>query len=311
MRCVALAGVLASACLGQDYPVLRSPHPFPGSRLVLPNPVSENKRTAVVMLHGSEGGSAFLIKPEADVLATQGFAVLLLCYFDCQRGLVGPRQTLRSVDIAVVVDAIRWLRGQAWSNGKVAVYGFSRGGELAMIIGARTAPDSDAPSAVIAHSPSDVHNSSWNWSWRDPACWICAQGTCPGTVPQAGHRWNSGCGPDDERLMDFSMSAWLVDGQAVRSGRRIEVERIDRPVLITVGEDDQTWTPAQTLRIEAAMRGAGRSPEVHYFPGAGHVFGGDDENRRRALVLNFLRRLDGQPSQGGTRRRRTATSSPW
>ena len=288
---LALATAFAVACLGQEYPVLRSPHPFPGSRLLLPNPVSESKRTAVLMLHGSEGGSAFLIKPEADILASQSFAVLLLCYFDCQRGLVGPRQTLRNVDVSVVTNAIAWLRQQEWSNGKVAVYGFSRGGELAMVIGALQTSPEKQPSALIAHSPSDVNNSSWNWSWREPGCWICTRASCPGPVPQPGHQWNSACGPDDERRMDFSASAWLIDGIAIPTSRRIEVERIDRPVLITVGAEDQTWSPDQTRRIEAAMRAAGHSPEVHYFPAAGHVFGGDDENRRRALVLHFLRRL--------------------
>lgn len=285
---------LSSFCRGQDYPVLRSTHPFPGSRLLLPQNLAEAKRTAILMLHGSEGGSAFLIKPEANILTTQGFAVLLLCYFDCNRGLVGPRQTLRGVDTSLVTNAVRWLRQQEWSNGTVAVYGFSRGGELAMAVGALSVGSSEQPSAVIAHSPSDTYNSSWNWSWREPACWICTRGSCPGPVPQPGHQWNSACGPDDERRMDFSISAWLTDGLAIPAGRRIEVERIDQPVLITVGEQDQTWPPAQTLRIEAAMRGAGRNPEVHYFPGAGHVFGGDDENHRRALVLQFLRRLNGQ-----------------
>ena len=289
--CIVLATAFAAACLGQEYPVLRSPPPFPGSRLLLPHSVNESKRTSVLMLHGSEGGSAFLIKPEADILASQGFAVLLLCYFDCQRGLVGPRQTLRNVEVSVVTNAIAWLRQQEWSNGKVVLYGFSRGGELAMVVGALQTNTGSQPSALIAHSPGDVHYSSWNWSWREPGCWICAQASCPGPVPQPGHQWNRACGPDDERRMDFSVSAWLIDGRTIPSRRLIEVERIDRPVLITVGEDDQTWSPEQTRRIEASMRAAGHSPEVHYFPAAGHVFGGDDENRRRGLVLQFLRRL--------------------
>lgn len=292
LRCLVCVIAFTGVCAGQDYPVLRSPHPFPGSRLLLPPAVEGRKNTAVIMLHGSEGGSAFLIKPEADVLATQGFGVLVLCYFDCQRGLVGPRQTLRDIDVSVVTDAVRWLRQQEWSNGTVAVYGFSRGAELAMILGARTTSPEDRPSAIIAHSPSDVFNSFWNWSWREPACWICTRSSCPGPVPQPGHQWNPACGPDDERRMNFSTSAWRVYGETVATGQRIEVERIEQPVLITVGEEDRTWSPDQTRRIEFDMRAAGRNPEVHYFPGAGHVFGGGDENHRRALVLEFLRRLN-------------------
>jgi len=294
---VPLAALLFLAALAgaAEVPVLRVAHPFAGSRLLIPNPtvLGEAKRTAVVMLHGSEGGSAWLIKPEADLIASQGYAVLVLCYFDCGRGLTGPRQTLRDVDVALLHRAVAWLRQQDWSNGKVAVYGFSRGAELAMIAGSLESAEQERPSALIAHSPSDLFNSYFNWSWREPACWLCplGAGRCPGSIPQPAHQWNEACGPDNERRMDFSHSAWMVNGATVPAGRRIAVENIPIPTLITVGEADQTWPADQTRRIESRMRAAGRDPQVHYFPGAGHIFGGDDENLRRSLVLTFLEQL--------------------
>jgi dienelactone hydrolase len=288
----------ALAARAAEVPVLRAAHPFAGSRLLLPNPAVQGdaKRTAIVMLHGSEGGSQWLIKPEADLIASQGYAVLVLCYFDCNRGLTGVRQTLRDVEVSLVHRAVAWMREQEWSNGTAVVYGFSRGAELTMVIGSLLSSESEKPSALIAHSPSDLYNSYWNWNWREPACWLCpaGQGRCPGSVPQPSHQWNEGCGPDNERRMDFSRSAWMVEGASVPSGRRIDVQNIDVPTLITVGEADQTWPPDQTRRIETRMLAAGRNPEVHYFPGAGHVFGGDDENRRRTLVLSFLEKL-GKP----------------
>lgn len=177
---------------------------------------------------------------------------------------------------------------EQWNRGGIWLFARRRTGDDC---GCPLLRGMDRPDAVLAHSPSDLFNSYWNWSWREPACWICTRSSCPGPVPQSGHEWNSACGPDDERRMDFSFSAWRIDGQPVRAGRRIEVERIGQPVLITVGEEDQTWPVAQTRRIEATMRAAGHNPDVHYFAGAGHVFGGDDENRRRALVLAFLRAL--------------------
>lgn len=288
--------LLAASATAAEVPILRVAHPFAGSRLLIPNPavLGEAKRTAVVMLHGSEGGSAWLIKPEADLIASQGYAVLVLCYFDCGRGLTGPRQTLRDVDVGSIHRAVAWLRDQEWSNGKVIVYGFSRGAELALIVGSLDAMEPERPSAIISHSPSDLYNSYFNWSWREPACWICPSGVgrCPGPIPQPAHQWNEACGPDNERRMDFSRSAWIINGANVPAGRRIAVESIAVPTLITVGEADQTWSPDQTRRIESRMRAAGREPQVHYFPGAGHIFGGDDENRRRSLVLTFLEGLN-------------------
>lgn len=65
-------------CAGN--PVLRTAHPFPGSRFFLTN--DQERHTSVVMLHGSEGGSVPYIESEATILTSQGFAVLTLCYFD-------------------------------------------------------------------------------------------------------------------------------------------------------------------------------------------------------------------------------------
>ncbi len=245
------------------------------------------------MLHGSEGGSFPALEPEAVILASQGFAVLVYCYFDCGRGLVGPRQTLKDVDVAAVHRAAEWLRAQPQSNGKVAVYGFSRGAELALVAASLDAAPERRLDAVAVHSPSDRYNSYFNWNWREPACLLCraGQGNCRPDAPRSDFVWNIACGPDDEMRMDFSRAAWIVDGGAVRAGTRIEVERYQGPLLITVGESDEVWPVDQTRRIEATLRDYGREPEVHYFPGAGHIFGQRDENQRRAIVLAFLKRL--------------------
>ena len=303
MRTVLLSFLLfgpalcAAQSAGNDYPAFRELHPFPYSRYFIPNPntpAAQESRTSILMLHGSEGGSVPYIESEATILATQGFSVLVFCYFDCGRGLTGPRQTLKDIDTATVTRAIAWLRSQPSSNGNVVLYGFSRGAELALVIASRSgAPNEEVPTAVIAHSPSDLFNSSWNWSWRDPACWLCRRGAgqCRDNAPRSEFQWNPACGPDDETRMDFSQSAWLIDGQPVRAGTRIPIERYQGPILITVGEQDTTWPVDQTRRIEHTLRAAGRQPQVHYFPEAGHVFGYQDENLRRQIVFDFLRTL--------------------
>lgn len=286
---IAMSLELAGQSSEIAYPVIRTAHPFPGSRYFVPNP--SGSHTSVVMLHGSEGGSVPYIESEATILAAQGFAVLTLCYFDCSRGLIGPRRTLKDVEARIVLEAVSWLRSQPYSNGRVAVYGFSRGAELALVAASLDAGPQERPTGVIAHSPSDRFNSFFNWSWREPSCWICRTASCNTPPPGPLYTWNPSCGPDDETRMNFSQSAWLVSGQNVPSGTRIPVEKYDGPVLLTVGEQDEVWSPDQTRRVEATLRAGGREPEVHYFAGARHVFGGDDENRRRALVLDFLKRL--------------------
>lgn len=274
-----------------SYPVTVAPTPFYGSRLYLPN--DGTKHPAVIMLHGSEGGSEHFLDSEATILATQGYAVLMYCYFDCNRSPIAPRKTLKNVEATGILDAVAWLRSQPKNNGKVVVYGFSRGAEFAMITGSLRTSDSNKPDALIAHSPSDVFNGPFNWSWREPACWLCkaGQGKCNESSPQIDFSWNPSCGPDDPTRMDFSRSAWKIFGATVLQGERIEIEKFGRPILITVGEKDEVWPVDQTHRIEATLKAAGQSPEIHYFPNQGHVFRGVDEQSRREIVLTFLQQF--------------------
>ncbi|MBM3755333.1 MAG: hypothetical protein FJW38_15275 [Acidobacteria bacterium] len=148
---------LASAA---EHPVLRELLPFPYSRYFAPN--SSELKTSVLMLHGSEGGSFPAIESEATILASQGFAVLVYCYFDCGRGLVGPRQTLKDIDVSVVHKAAEWLRSQPQSNGKVVVYGFSRGAELALVAASLDSAPETRIEPFAVHPPSDFYNSYFN-----------------------------------------------------------------------------------------------------------------------------------------------------
>jgi dipeptidyl aminopeptidase/acylaminoacyl peptidase len=50
------------------------------------------------------------------------------------------------------------------------------------------------------------------------------------------------------------------------------------------------WTVESTRRLEARLRGAGRDPEVHYYPGEGHSFKPETRKMARARVVSFFRR---------------------
>lgn len=194
-------------------------------RAIVPNDGA--KHTSIIMLHGSEGGSIPYLSSEANILVTQGYMVLVLCYFDCNRGVNGPRQTLNNVEVNAVLDAVRWIRTRPNSNGKVVVYGFSRGAELTMIAGSLPMSTADRPSALIAHSPSDQFIAPWNWDWQEPACWLCTAGIgkCPENSQRTNYQWNPSCGGTDPNQMDLSKSAWLISGSVVPSGKRIEIEK--------------------------------------------------------------------------------------
>jgi dienelactone hydrolase len=274
-------------------------NPFSGSRFYTPN--NTDKRTSIVFLHGSEGGSEQFINQEAKELANNGFAVLALCYFDCNRTEKFPRKSLKDIDPNIVLSAVSWLRTQDASNKKVFVYGYSRGAELAMIVGSLPMTDTNRPTGIIAHAPNDVFVTSYNWGWKQEFCWLCVveKNKClelPVDIktqwkkPNPNYQWNAVCGTDnDPAKINFSSSAWVIDGKSIPTSTRIEIEKYDRPILITHGLKDPVWPADYTKRIEATLKAHNRQPEVHYFPNGVHMFTGEDELARRNLVLNFLK----------------------
>ena len=283
-----LSFVLPRTVTAQTYPVVQIKNPFNGSAVY--SSTSTEKRTSVLKLHGSEGGSDAYGNIEGSTLAAMGLTVMNYCYFDCNRGLVDPRQTLKNVELATLFIAIEWLRSQPNSNGKVIVYGASRGAELALILASLATEFKIKIDGVIAHAPSDKYNGAYNWNWSNQACWICKlwPKQCGPQTPKTDFIWNYSCGEYDLQLIYGPNSAWLLNGVPVPSKTRIQIEVYDGPLLITVGEKDDVWPVEQTRRIEETLKAAEKKTNIHYFPNAGHGFFGQDEVNRKNLVVEFL-----------------------
>jgi len=273
-----------------SHPIIVETSPFLGSKVYRPD--DNEKHLSVVILHGSEGGSAGLTDEQAKGLAARGFAALALCYFDCLRSPGEPETTLINVESTKVLDAVDWFRHQSFSNGKVVVYGFSRGAELTLVAGSLDG-GARLPDALIAHTPSDVFNRPFNWSWQSKMCWVCKKNNCSDNSPDSDFKWNPKCGPDDPELVDYSKSAWLIHGAHVPTSTRIKIEKFKKPILITVGLKDELWPVDQTRRIEATLKKSHDASEIYYFPGEKHYFQDEpEETCRKELVLNFLRKVN-------------------
>jgi dienelactone hydrolase len=223
---------------------------------------ADGPRPAVIVLGGSGGG---LAEDMPALLASRGFAVLSLAYF----GVEDVAPNLVEIPLEYFERAIAWMnRNPAVEPGALAVCGTSRGGELALLLGA-TFPQI---SAVLAYVPSGVvwpgigasdRPSPPSWTWRgEPVPYMDAR-------PMNESDWAS---------PPVSITPWFLE--ALRNAQSVEratiaVERINGPVLMFSGTDDAMWP---SLRLaDIAMRRliakGFRHPHEHVtYAGAGHWF---------------------------------------
>jgi hypothetical protein len=113
-----------------------------------------------IVLGGSEGGLGLHTRLKAAALARHGFACLALAYFNY------PNLPERLVEVPLEYfgSAIAWMKEHKHVRGdRLAVIGASRGGELALLLGA-TYPD---VKAVVAYTPSQVVWSGWPQAEED------------------------------------------------------------------------------------------------------------------------------------------------
>ena len=165
--------------------------------------------------------------------------------------------------------ALHWLQQRPEVRAdRLAVLGVSRGGELALLLGA-TFP---ALTAVVGYVPSGVGHASIgvlgapSWTYQgEPVPYLFP--------PDAAARHEQVTAQEPVVLTPWFLGN-LEHREAVERAT-IPVERINGPVLLLSGEDDQMW-PSPVLADIAAERLAqhGHPYPVRHrrYAGAGHLF---------------------------------------
>lgn len=229
----------------------------------------EEPGPAVVLIHGGgmwTGSRAHMAQP-AQHLALAGYVAFSVDYrlVDLETGRNGWPAQLDDVQLAV-----RWVRAHAATYGvdrdRIGAYGWSAGGQLAALLGARDTRDATAP---LAHYSSRV------------ACVVDLAGDvdlAAYTEPPALHEVVALLGGTSQqvpdRYRDVSPLSW-VDWHTA-------------PFLIIHGDRDDVVPLAQSQRLVAALRAAGVETEYLELPGAGHD--GLTWTRLGPAVLAFLGR---------------------
>jgi dienelactone hydrolase len=219
---------------------------------------------AVLTLGGSFGGLGGA-QAHAALLASHGYAALALAYFNFEH----LPQYLHTIPLEYFETALHWLQRRTEVRAdRLAVLGVSRGGELALLLGA-TFP---ALTAVVGYVPSGVGHASIgvlgapSWTYQgEPVPYLFP--------PDAATRHEQVTAQEPVALRPWFLGN-LEHGEAVAQAT-IPVERITGPVLLLSGEDDQMW-PSPVLAGIAAERLARHDhpyPVRHRrYPGAGHIF---------------------------------------
>lgn len=238
--------------------------------LYLPDPYAHpGPRPAVLILNGSGGG---INEPRAALYASHGYAAFALAYFKAP----GLSDYISNTPLEYFERALAWLRKRvAPLHDFVAVSGQSRGGELALLLGA-TFPE--AVSAVIGYVPGAVVHSGQNAAdpavGREGPTWLYRGQPLP-------HLWEgnrtASWAPFDEgpapHRHERAIRTALQDADAVARAR-IRIERARGPVLLLSATDDGSWPSSDYARMVTAKLAEVRHPyPVQHFDyeGAGHA----------------------------------------
>jgi dienelactone hydrolase len=239
---------------------------------VLYQPDGQRAVPGVLLLGGSEGG---LHEDDAALLAAHGYAVLALAYY----GLPGLPVTAQDIPLEYFEQALHLLQAAPHvRRGQVAVAGASMGGEAALLIGA-TFPLVGAVISIVGSGlvtqgiSQDVLTGSLldimatpvpNWTRHGrPLPYL------PNVVTPA-LRARVAAGEPIPLRMAFEPALARTELLAAAT---IPVERINGPVLLISGEQDQGYGPA-FHHVAADRLAAHHHPhpwEHVIHPGAGHL----------------------------------------
>ena len=221
-------------------------------------PPGAGPHPAMIVLPGSQGG---VPQPASFVggLASRGYAVLALAYFNAE----GLPPLLQDIPLEYFATAVEWLKAQPGVDGRrIGLMGTSRGGELALLLGA-TYPS--AFTVVVANVPSNVVWPSLSTDAETPA-WTL-KGTPVVSVPS--HFTDA-----DRALSSRDRFLKRLQDPAIVARAEIAVERIGGPVLLFSGKDDQLWPsePFAARVVERLQAHCFPHPVEHYsYEDAGHM----------------------------------------
>lgn len=234
---------------------------------VFVTPATPGPHPALLAFGGSEGGIDWG-RRAARHYAALGYASLGLAYF----GAHGLPSRLDDVPLEYFGKALAWMKRRPEVKADaIGVTGASRGGELALLLGA-TFPE---VKAVVAHVPSGVV-----WPGDSLGAWTLA-GQELTSVPMTSDEPVYTKDAQGRRIEhDTPMFDAMLDAAspAALDAATTRVEKVHGPVLMLASADDQIWPSCRLAkiamdRLEKSGHAAAFADELVCNPDAGHIVG--------------------------------------
>jgi dienelactone hydrolase len=232
-------------------------------------PSTKSKTPVVIVLGGSDGG---LLEGRAAILASHGYAAFALAYF----GAESLPSNLTEIPLEYFEKAIVWLQKQDEVDAdKLGVMGASRGGELALLLGA-TFPEikavvAFAPSGLVWEGISTWETSQSAWSYQGVPLSFIPLVITPEFQEYVNEQTAYGKPIAYTQLFLLNMEDKSIVEEAI-----IPVENINGPILLISGSDDQTWPSGlfSEMIMERLDQNSHSFPNEHLsYHGAGHGIG--------------------------------------
>jgi dienelactone hydrolase len=251
-------------------------------------------KIAVILVGGSEGGMPTYY--DKDMFTQAGYPTLELGYF----GTTNTPNLLELIPLEYFFKAIKKFKAYPEvENKKIVIYGGSKGGELALLLGSVN-PEING---VIAKVPSSVAFQSINYKNEITSSWSLHGKEIP-FMPYAPFDFST---IENGEFLDFYTKSIKQEKYLEESS--IKVEKINGPLLLLSGEEDKMW-PSTQMSSDIIKRLDNNNFQFSYkhisYKNAGHtlyqdkIMGGNFEGNKLAnedsnkQILNFLNKLNSE-----------------
>ncbi len=257
---------------------------FPGAFVVRPS--SDAPLPAIFILGGSEGGD-FAARILAPKFASQGYVAIGLPYYSPAWGeqpqaIPGLPKAFAEIPVEYLLDASSKLNAfEHIESGKIAVFGASKGAELALI----AASKSDVFSAVITVVPTDV---VWEgWGREEATSSFSWAGEPLPFVPYVGMAEEfQKAEPDMRGAHDRGYAAF--PDKVVEA--KIDVGSIKSPLFMIAGDADEVWDSGCMARnIQAERSAQNLETELFVSEDASHKLAGDPSHHNSKANADLLK----------------------